>query len=394
MAEHIHIRNLGPIRDIRLKDIKPFTVLIGDSGSGKSTLLKALALCRWIFKMCNIREYLRQSGLQHSPFRFRTAPLLENCGLTSYVTKETEIIYGMDDCALSIRGRGSAKGGELNVSNVRIPQGHLAFNKISFIGEARGVIPSFLASSGSSARRVGLGYYFKEVLDDFLRATQTTPKLDIPFLGVQFVVEKVMYQDKYFLKPLGEDLNPPYKIELRHGSSGMQNTTPLLVILKHFSCDFDFTKAFRRSVLDYLVEADQLVDFRPIANLDDLSKKIHVHIEEPELGLFPDAQCELMNTLVQQCFKTKEKEKKNDLSVIMATHSPYILNHLNLLIKAYDTSNTEFTNGASLNFDDIAAYHVEDGAIGDLKMYNDRLIAPNVLSNTINDIYNQYAELK
>jgi len=384
MTEHIHIRNLGPIRDIHLENIKPFTVLIGDSGSGKSTLLKVLALCRWIFKMCNIREYLRQSGIRRSPFRFRIASLLENCGLTSYVTKETEIIYGIDDATLSIQGR------SLNVDNVHVSKEHLAFNKISFIGEMRGGIPSFLASSGASSKRVSLGYYFMEVLDDFLRATSTTPKMDIPFLGVQFVVEKVMYKDKYFLKSFGQEQNAPYKIELRHGSSGMQNTTPLLSILKHFSSDFDFTKAFRRSVLDYLFEADQLADFKPVTNLDVLSRKIHVHIEEPELGLFPDAQCKLMNTLIRQCFI----ENSNQISVIMATHSPYILNHLNLLIRAYDTQNTTgITDGARLNFDDIAAYHVTDGRVEDLKMLNHRLIDTNTLSDTINETYENYNRL-
>ena len=43
MKESIHIKNLGPIKDIFIADIKPLTVLIGESGSGKSTLMKAIA---------------------------------------------------------------------------------------------------------------------------------------------------------------------------------------------------------------------------------------------------------------------------------------------------------------------------------------------------------------
>jgi len=46
MKESIHIKNLGPIKDIQILEIKPFTVLIGDSGSGKSTLMKVIALFR------------------------------------------------------------------------------------------------------------------------------------------------------------------------------------------------------------------------------------------------------------------------------------------------------------------------------------------------------------
>jgi len=78
---------------------------------------------------------------------------------------------------------------------------------------------------------------------------------------------------------------------------------------------------------------------------------------------------------------------------MMTTHSPYILNHLNLLIKAHDTNNTEFTNGARLDFDKIAAYHVTDGGIDDLKMADNRLIDTNALSDAINVIYNRYEEL-
>jgi AAA15 family ATPase/GTPase len=46
MKESIHIKNLGPIKDILIEDIKPLTVLIGESGSGKSTLMKAIALLK------------------------------------------------------------------------------------------------------------------------------------------------------------------------------------------------------------------------------------------------------------------------------------------------------------------------------------------------------------
>ena len=39
MKESIVIKNLGPLKDISIEEIKPFTVFIGESGSGKSTLI-------------------------------------------------------------------------------------------------------------------------------------------------------------------------------------------------------------------------------------------------------------------------------------------------------------------------------------------------------------------
>ena len=38
MKESIIIKNLGPLKDIHIEEIKPFTVFIGESGSGKGTL--------------------------------------------------------------------------------------------------------------------------------------------------------------------------------------------------------------------------------------------------------------------------------------------------------------------------------------------------------------------
>lgn len=51
--ETIHIKNLGPLEDTGVVDIKPLTVFVGNSASGKSTLMKALVLMRYIFKSCN-----------------------------------------------------------------------------------------------------------------------------------------------------------------------------------------------------------------------------------------------------------------------------------------------------------------------------------------------------
>jgi AAA15 family ATPase/GTPase len=96
MKESIHIKNLGPIKDIFIDDIKPITVLIGESGSGKSTLMKAIALFRWIYKMHNIRSYLKRSKVSKSPFRFRMDTYFKNCGFEQYLKNSPEITYSVE----------------------------------------------------------------------------------------------------------------------------------------------------------------------------------------------------------------------------------------------------------------------------------------------------------
>jgi predicted ATPase len=394
MRETINIRNLGPIREVCIDHIKPLTVFIGESGSGKSTAMKIIALFRWLNKQCNIREYLHLSGINRSPFRFRTESYLSNCGLTDYVTDKTVVEYSVDFGDGSPIFELSLKNKKLDARRAKVSRENISFNKISFISEARGMIPSYLAgNSGQTTKGTQLGFYFDEVLNDFLLATQTNNKLKVPFLAVSFSVEKSGNSAKYYLTPTaGSEENRSYRIECRHGSSGMQNSIPLMLILRHFTAHFDFEKAFSRSVLNYLFYDDKLTQFRPVHNLGALPKTIFVHIEEPELGLFPDAQCELINSLVNDSFIARN----NHTNIMLSTHSPYVLNHLNLLIKASAANDTRFTNGAKMDFDNIAAYQFESGGIEDLKHCenNQCFIDTNVLSDTINDTYNRYAELR
>lgn len=385
VKEAIHIQNFGPIRDINIPDVKPLTVFIGESGSGKSTVMKVLALFRWFYKMCNIREYLHKSNISTSPFRFRVGTNLANCGFQKYVTKGTRIVY-----TITFENKLQVdiiyQNGKLE-ADPNIPSDALSYTKLSFISESRGFIPNALRQ-GSLPRGADFGYYFHEVLDDFTLATNMIDKMPLPFLNVLFSVENTGQRRKYFVSSLKGDQS--FRIEYKDSSSGIQNTVPLSLILKYYSEHFDLNTAFNETMLKYLMDTGKLTDFKPVSDLKDLPKRVHLHLEEPELGLFPDAQGDLLNSVVRTCFS----DDKNALSLTMATHSPYILNHLNLLIKAHDTNNTEFTNGARLDFDNIAAYHVTDGGIDDLKMLNNRLIDTNALSDAINVIYNRYEELK
>ena len=61
MKESIIIKNLGPLKEVKISDIKPLTVFIGKSASGKSTIMKIIVLMRYIYKMVNIRSYLKNA---------------------------------------------------------------------------------------------------------------------------------------------------------------------------------------------------------------------------------------------------------------------------------------------------------------------------------------------
>ncbi len=384
MKESIHIKNLGPIKDVFIDDIKPITVLIGESGSGKSTLMKAIALFRWIYKMHNIRSYLKRSKVSKSPFRFRMDTYFKNCGFEQYLKNNPEITYSVEfsngrKYALHFSKNKLTGTGDNDLVHIS----DLQYNKLSFISETRNIIPLW-ADRGASLTGAYLGFYFHEVYNDFDLATESLKELDVNYLKLKLSVRKVQSNKKFFI----QGSNKEYEIDLKNSSSGTQNAIPLSLIAEHFSKHFDFEEAFNRSLLIFLSKTDNLTDFKPVKNLGDIQKKLFIHIEEPELSLFPEAQCELISDLISKCFVNN----LNSIDLIFSTHSPYIINHLNLLIKAYDCN--QLIDGAKIDFDKLAVYQIEDGRIESLIVQNQKIVNTNTLSDTINNIYDRFNQLK
>ena len=76
---------------------------------------------------------------------------------------------------------------------------------------------------------------------------------------------------------------------------------------------------------------------------------------------------------------------------MFATHSPYIVNDLNLLIKAHDKGKE--VDGAHLDYEKLSVYLLNGGAVVDLKLKNKHYINTDRLSQDINEIYDRYDEL-
>ena len=141
MKESIVIKNLGPIKDISIEQIKPITVLVWESGSWKSTLMKVISLFRWIYKMHNIRSYLKHSKISKSPFRFRMERYIVDAGLEAFINDNTEINYTVsfwnEKYTLSFlkwKLNGTTNSNLIKLNN-------LYYTKLGFIAETRSVIP-------------------------------------------------------------------------------------------------------------------------------------------------------------------------------------------------------------------------------------------------------------
>ena len=394
MQESITIKNFGPIKDIEIKDIRPFTVFIGESGSGKSTIMKVLVLFRWIYKMVNIRSYLKYSNIKESPFKFDFNSYLKNNGFLDYIKPETDIIYQKGSIIIHYKSA-------LRASPIAVPKEELSLEKMCFIADKRNLIPDILAANRISNKMPymktididdAINFFLRETYNDFLIASDDkyVPELKFDYLGVKYFSEKTPMGVKYFIEGISD--NKKHKpIKLENSSSGIQTVTPLSVIVEYFSKHYNFKETFNDIIFRYMSQSDNLKNFRGEQNIGDIQyKNVHFHIEEPELSLYPGSQLSLINFIVNRCFV--EKRDDYNMTVMMATHSPYIINHLNLLIKAFDKDKL-IEGKANLNYDNIAVYQVDEGEIYDLKIKNKKLIYTNPLSDTINTIYDEYEKL-
>lgn len=377
--ESLYIKDFGSIKEINLEDIKPLTVIIGQSGSGKSTLMKVLALTRWIYKMLNIRVYLQTAGVKESPFKFNIKRYFTDDGILNYLHENTLIVYTHDEASFEIRG---VKAEFRQTTPVNYE--NLCLEKISFITEKRNVLSDLLALT---MKEKTAPFYLKELLSEYQTAIKYIKALDLEAVGVKLEIKKVNGVEYTYIS--GQDAEREYSVRLEDASSGIQSMAPLNLIVHYYAHFFNLVESFNKAVFRYVVEGDSLKDFHPAQNVGDIPRKrVDIHIEEPEVCLYPNNQLRLMNQLVRECWNT---DRDYDISLMITTHSPYLLNQLNLLFKAYDMGTD--IEGAKMNYDQTDVYAVENGTLLNLKVENAHLVNPEFLSAPVDHIYAQYEEL-
>lgn len=373
--ESLRIKHFGPIKEVNLEEVMPFTFFIGESGSGKSTILKVLALMRHIYKQLNLRSYLKLGNVIDKTIDLSMAEYLRNGGMNDYITAQTELSYIKGDYEIKYTIKG------LEGTRKIIAASDLSLEKISFLSDKRAAIASLLANNSDGA---ALGFYLQETFKDFKEAAELIKKIEMPFLNVRYYERKAMNGVRQFY--IG-NMDDTYGIHFEDASSGIQTMTPLTLIAEYYSKYFDIVKEFNRSIVELLGRNDSLASFKHDMNVGDITNRsIHLVIEEPELSLFPKAQRSAINMLVRKCINANTA-----MTLAIATHSPYIINHLNLLLKAFDKN--VLIEGASLDYSQTGVYVVEDGYIRDLKVQNAHLINTDYLSDDINAIYDEYDKL-
>lgn len=319
--ESLEIRNFGPVREIRLPELGRINLFIGESGSGKSTVMKVLAMMRWVFKMVCVRTYFRNSGLR-TPFILRTDSILKTNGLWPFLKPDSEIIYRNGEYEIRIQ-----KGG-LKFPSKYVDDSDMTLQKVAYISDKRVLIPDLAAGNVTLRHNM---FYLDETFLNFQKALDVIPASDMDYLGVRMMVRKTAGGRRVFVSglPGGEKFE---NLPLTSASSGMQSSVALHFIIRYFSRYFDIVEAVNSTIIRYLATTDNLSQFKGDINIGQFPhRRISLHLEEPELSLFPTNQWGLMQYLVKECIMGERAE----IDLTMATHSPYILTALNIMMLAY-----------------------------------------------------------
>lgn len=348
--ERILIKNFGPIEEVSISDISKITVFVGESGSGKSTIMKLISLFRWIYKMVNIRSFLKYSGVKKSPFRFSFFNLLKTSGMLGYIKTNTVLEYQNNSCHLIL----DSNSKKLKGTSVYIPKGELSLEKISFISDKRNIISDLVDNNTSIKKNM---FYPNETYNDFETAVETVRELDVLNLGVHFAVKKTPQGLKYMI--VSNTSSNDFGIKLNEASSGTQNVVPMNIIVEYYSKYYDLVASINNAILSYVSKSDQLSDFKAVKNIGDFaSKNVHLIIEEPELSLFPSSQTSLMDFLTESVYGNSERDY--NVTLMLATHSPYIISYLNVLLRRSMKNNNK---SGFIKKDDLSVFRVADGKI-------------------------------
>lgn len=389
------VRNIGPIKEVDI-DLKKVNVFIGAQSSGKSTLAKIISFCTWLDKHTDKATKMYANGAIIS--------LMSYHRLTKeYFSNKTTIFYQGDNIVYAYNWpKNEALPEEVKEyeSPVRLNDNEIFFEKTVRVSNPKVLyIPAernFVSAVPNLRKYQEDKDNLQEFVNTWFEVKRKFPKdkaLDVLNLGFQYYYQEDSYRDYVILE------DGKTQIPLESSSSGLQSIIPLLVLVKWMSEGiYDEDKPFspaeneeiEKIVLSGLSDLNKQ-DASIVDKLDRflgfLSGRIYTHtqfiIEEPEQNLFPETQCELMDSLSDSINHGKNHR------MVLTTHSPYIVNYLNVLI-----SRSSVSNEAYISPGDLAVYRIYNGKLQNLIMHDNLrekwFVDTRDLSEPITRIYEEY----
>lgn len=408
----LKIQNFGSIKNGYINpqtddffDIYRCTVLIGEQGTGKSTIAKLISTLLWLekdiiqkrrqFNNFTTDDFIRLSKNQRINEYF--LPNTYICCITRFLTfeyKNSSFLITKNDDFDKYEGK----------KIMYIPSER---NFLSVIDEVDGI--------------GGLPYTVESTYEEFSKASRALGKTKkkLPLNGFSY------FYDKNTKTGFIEDEENNSVVKLSDSSSGLQSFTPLFLITDYLSKkvteDFFYKiKNFSPKDKEYAKELIQshfpklfsdkaevvLEKFERAASVGissdftesdktilmaQLSSILNICfaniVEEPEQNLYPYSQIKVINFLIS-CLNENVRN-----SLLITTHSPFILSTINNLLYASKINSKKIEEKYKICEKNCCAYLCRNGDIIDIFDRQNKIIDTTVIDNCATILNQQFDDL-
>ena len=429
---HLSIKNIGPIKEIDI-ELNRNNIFIGPQSSGKSTVAKIVSFCQWLEKDCCLHQ-----TVNHVDEAYVKKHLFDYFNMSSYYenNKNAKFHYVGDGIEISYLD---------NCIEVKKTSGFKAIqvSKNLYLPSERNV----LSIPGIFTTRMPNNYLLDFIDDWQIIRTKYPSASEVHLLDLK---ESYFFDNKTntdMLRLKNGDL-----ILLSEGSSGLQSVTPLYMFID-YTTDWvylheDDKSAYSRrryreaAITRYIInqsekfgkffdekynnkspETEDLwkkisalvdnfhrmqenkVDFSQAENTDtkamfdellNLEHSIsrpsfsNLVVEEPEQNLFPDTQTKLLYYILSKINHSRD-------SLIITTHSPYILYAINNCMLAAKVSEEDveavedtidIPKTAWVDSDKVSVWELDNGVIRGNKTIQDEkgLIRRNYFDTVMHNV--------
>lgn len=344
---YIEIKSVGPIKDVKIF-LNKINLFIGPQSSGKSTIAKVISFCYWLEK-----NALTNQGIQHIDKTFFENKLIVFHKMSSYFSKDSYLKYEGEAIRFEYTPEsfniektenfGQLKVGKIayipserniislpGISSLPLPENNIR----SFLFDWLNIHNKYTKENAVPLFDLKMKYYFQESSNKDIIVLENNKEisLDEASSGVQSVVPLYVYLYYYtkWIYDNEEDISFEKKerIEKALIKRFMDETTVHLGLKNNFTDETydkfykaDFAKEVRDTLINRIYnDSDKLLsEVRDNISIPHFSNII---IEEPEQNLFPQTQVTLMYDILKNINKDRD-------SLVITTHSPYILYALN-----------------------------------------------------------------
>ncbi len=388
--QQLFIKNFGPIKsgftdsNDSYFDISKLTIFVGDQGTGKSSLAKIISLFSWIEKQAQdknkeIAEVFKTNLLQL---------YLKFHRIDTFLNPNTTIRYKTDTIIINY------EDGQLSIQNL---SDNYIRPKVLYVPAER----SFCTAISNPNKVAGMPSNVLDFLSDYYDAVkaQAGNKVLLPINGYEFRFSES--ENTAYIS----DKNNGYEIKIDEASSGLQSLTPLYITVNHYLNQLNHSITERQNELNLF----QIVQLKKISEntnntADQLLKeqkkiinsRLICIIEEPEQSLFPTSQYELIMKIL------KGFSNKTDNSLVITTHSPYILETINNSIyadkirKSGKDSQELISEEFQISYENVSTYKIENGEIHSIMDDKIKQIDSGAIdkcSKTINEVYSKLTDI-